>query len=252
MKCIGYNAIMKSVFISDLHIRNSEDLGASFFRHFVNSEETQCADAIFLLGDIFDLCIGNHRQYLKKYQFFFDSLRKLAEQGKEIYFFEGNHDFHLANVFKKADLNVNYLKHGKEFEFSGKRVFICHGYEVDFYNKYFKRWYRIYSSWWFSFFVSYLLPFKMIEYLGDKASKNSKKRGRKTFDKKVMEKKYIDGAMALLSEKNVDGVVSGHTHILSNHIFDDGKFYYNLGFPTKEGQFLYFDGLNFNFISLSY
>lgn len=247
MTCIRYNACMKSVFISDLHIKKQEDESASFFCRFLESKEIKEAEAIFLLGDIFDLCIGNHKQYIRKYNFFFEGLRTQQENGKKIYFFEGNHDFHLKNVFKKAGLNISYLTEGKVFNFNDKRVFVCHGYEVDYFNKYFKRWYNIYSSKWFSFFVSYILPFKAIEYLGDKASNNSKKRGSKTFNREVMEKKYLDGAQQLIKELDVDGVVCGHTHIQAGQQFSDKTFYYNLGFPVKEGQFLYFDGLKFYF-----
>ncbi len=251
MICNEYNANMKSVFLSDLHIQNKDDQSSLIFHKTLESPELSAADSLFLLGDIFDLCIGNHKQYIDKYDFFFKALKRLEDAGKKIYFIEGNHDFHLSDIFKSAKLNVEYLKKGKVFQFAGKSFFVCHGHEVDYYNIYFKRWYRIYSSKWFSFLVSYIFPFKLIEYLGAKASQDSKKRGQKTFNKDEMEKKYLIGAQALIKEKQLDGVICGHTHIKANIQFDDKTQYFNLGFPSKGKEFLFFDGENFRFISLS-
>ncbi len=247
---------MSCVFISDLHIQEEGDPAHKIYQKFVLHPLTQDADEIFLLGDIFDLCIGDHYGYTKKFEYFFNSIKSFLDSGKKVYFFEGNHDFHVRKVFRKYLKNTQnkenfyYQKNGMIKEINGKRFFICHGYEVDYFNIYFKRWYKIYNSYPFYFLVTYLLPFRLIQYLGNKASKDSKKRGKKTFDYRTMEQKYIEGAKALISEKGLDGVISGHTHIPANKTYDSGEHYLNVGFPVKHKQFLAFENEQYEFLCI--
>ena len=67
----------------------------SFLRH----PEVRESDCIILLGDMFDFMMGEHQEYLNIFEKFFRELKKLLAEGKEIHFFEGNHDFHLEGLF---------------------------------------------------------------------------------------------------------------------------------------------------------
>ena len=239
---------MKYVFISDLHIKTSNDDAAKFFEKFCLAPEVQSADKIVFLGDIFDLLIGEHHEYTQKFSFFFKNVSDFLDAGKEVVFIEGNHDFHFEKVFNsylskncKFPEKFSYLKKGKFFEYEKKRYYYCHGYEVDYFNKYFKRWYRIYSSSFFKFFVNWILNFGLIQKLGDWASKDSKRRGKKSFDFDQMKQKYIDGSKALIDELQVTGVICGHTHIPEFKFFDDERFYLNIGFPVRDKLFAYFN-----------
>ena len=89
--------------------------------------------------------------------------------------------------------------------------------------------------------MSYIFTFGIIQYLGRRASENSKKRGSKKFDYQAMQEKYIQGAKALIQEKQVKGVIAGHTHVPAFEIFEDGTEYYNCGFPIRNQHFLIID-----------
>jgi UDP-2,3-diacylglucosamine hydrolase len=249
---------MKCAFISDLHINSPEDDAAKIFVAFCRHEKTQKSDRIVLLGDIFDFLVGDHYSYIFKYEFFFKEISKLINSGKEVVFIEGNHDFHFKKAFEKyiklechTPNKFRYLLSGEELILGDKKYLYCHGYEVDYDNMAFKKWYKIYSSKLFKFFTTYLLTFGLIQKMGAWASKDSKKRGKKTFDLPVMKEKYIQGAKALIKERNIQGVIAGHTHIAEFHTFENGTIYLNTGFPVKDKHFIYFNGEKFQKESLS-
>ena len=182
---------MKASFLSDLHIKKPGDEADMLFSLFVTSPEVEDSSHIFLLGDMFDALVGEHRQYFEKYDLFFSSIVEWLEQGKVVKYIEGNHDFHFEKSLKKylksktnKHTNFSYEIKGSSFNFEGTSFYYCHGYEVDYNNKYFKRWYSIYSSKIFKFVISYLVPFFIIELMTKKASEDSKKRGRKAFNYK--------------------------------------------------------------------
>lgn len=244
-------------FISDLHIKKAHDEPSKVLRSFFSHEKVQNSDVVFLLGDIFDFLIGEHKAYIKEYAFFFESILELIENGKVIYFFEGNHDFHFSNTitsFLKSKTtnyqNFKYLKQGIFLKLDTKKAFICHGYEFDYDNKYFKRWYKIYTSTFMQILTSYIIPYNVLIKLASWASKDSKRRGRKTFDYESMKTKYIEGAKNLLKDKQVDLVIGGHTHIIEEHEFDNDTRYYNIGYPQKDRKFLYIKNDEINFINL--
>lgn len=238
---------MKYAFFSDLHIKETDDIQTNLFIKFCQSKEVQESEHIILLGDMFDLLIGEHRGYIKKFSSFFDEIIKLIDSGKKVTYLEGNHDYHVQKTFlkfiKKNSKNHSLFKYRKDGDYikdHNMNIYYCHGDEVDYYNQYFKRWKRIYTSKWFSIFVSYIMPYFLIEYLGKKASQNSKSRGKRTFDYEKMKDKYRAGAKALATERGVDIIISGHTHIEDDFEFN-GKRYINNGFPLKHKKFIFLD-----------
>lgn len=248
---------MRCVFFSDLHIKASGDTASKLFQKLCDSAEVKDATHIFLLGDIFDLLIGEHKEYFQKYSEFFDRVIELLDAGKSVVYLEGNHDFHLKKSFEKFiqtnSQNPNkfqYLTAGMRFTLDGKSYYICHGDEVDDENESFKKWKNIYTSKEFAFLVNRILPFKFIDFLGSKVSQNSKNRGRKSFNLEALQTRYRDGAARLIKSKAVDGIICGHTHIQEQYEVESGKTYFNCGHPLSDHNFLYFNGTNFNFISL--
>jgi UDP-2,3-diacylglucosamine hydrolase len=248
---------MKCSFFSDLHIKNVNDDASKLFLKFCCSHEVKNSETIFLLGDMFDMLIGEHKEYLKKFDYFFENIIKFLESGKKVIFLEGNHDFHIKRtmteyVKKKTEYHQNfrYLHDGENIELNGDIFYFCHGDDVDFHNKYFKRWKKIYTSTPFKIMVNKIFSYNLIEYLGHSASNDSKKRGKKAFDLSQAKEKYIRGAEELIKVKKVNGIIAGHTHIMEMHKFENGTHYINCGYPLKDKSFVYFNGNEFLRISL--
>ena len=249
---------MKCIFFSDLHVKKPADNAEKLFLKLCHSDEMKNATHLFLLGDLFDLMIGNHIDYFSHYNIFFNQIIKLLNEDKTIVYIEGNHDFH----FKKAIesflkdktshyKNFRYLTRGENFNFGDKKFYVCHGDEVDDQNESFKKWKKVYTSKQFAFLVNKLLSFNLIQFLGRKVSQNSKDRGSKSFNYDQMKKKYVEGAQRLIKQKGGSGVICGHTHIQEYNEYQDKTLYINTGFPLKDKNFLFYNGSSFSFVSLA-
>ena len=79
--------------------------------NFIDSKQVDASSYIIFLGDIFDLMVGKQVEYYSLYQDFFDSIKYLVRKKKKVIFIEGNHDFHLGNLFKDKypDLKVEVI-----------------------------------------------------------------------------------------------------------------------------------------------
>lgn len=247
---------MKFSSISDLHIRHQGDNPSLLLESFVSTKEVKDSDTIFFLGDIFDFMVGNRTQYLEKYNYFFNIILKLINSGKQVIYIEGNHDFHLERIMNKFvevnNLNSNQFQHFKESitkEIENKKFFFSHGHEVDE-NQSYQKWKNIYSSKPFKIFVDHFLPYSLVEKLGNKASKDSKKRGVKTFIYEKSQEKYRRGAKALIDNQKIDFLITGHTHIEEN-LKIGSSVYANNGFPQETNKFIHFDGEAVSLIEIS-
>ena len=95
--------------ISDCHIKKTNDKSSLVLNKFLHHPTVEESSHILFLGDIFDHCVGNHNEYIIYYHDFFDTVVRFIQDGKQVIFIEGNHDFHLEEVFnnliKKFQLN---------------------------------------------------------------------------------------------------------------------------------------------------
>lgn len=85
-----------ALFIADAH----ENAHRKEFLRFLQSLENNeiKTPQLFLMGDIFDLLVGEVENCVKKYHLYILLLEKLAQK-IEIFYFEGNHDFCLEKIF---------------------------------------------------------------------------------------------------------------------------------------------------------
>ncbi len=103
------NAIFQEadlVMVSDVHLRSQEDPRSQRLLELM----TLCADQkvknFILLGDIFEFFVGSSPYFQKKFSYLWEELRALAASGCKVYFFEGNHEFHLAKVKPVPGLEI--------------------------------------------------------------------------------------------------------------------------------------------------
>ena len=239
---------MKISVTSDVHIRESNPEARVYLENFLKNPKVQNSDYIIFLGDIFDLMVGAKKQYLKEFDFFFLAIKKMAEEGRKIIYIEGNHDFHLEDVFKKINSSqIKVIRTNYELEDKGKRIRFEHGDELDLYNKSYKRWKKIYSSSLMGFLLKFIFPYWMIRGVGNRASTNSKKQSSRTFSLEFEKKKYREN-FKKYSQANVDIFVMGHTHIQDHYEFN-GKVYLNNGYPPAHNQYIYIENGQWQFLS---
>ncbi len=117
------------IVLSDLHLWGPEDPLYRGLILFLKDHLTS-GDRLFLLGDVFDLLISSKRIFQNRYKDLFQALASLGERSVEIYYFEGNHDFHLSGLFEKCP-HITVLKGDLEFEWNKKRFYFSHGDRIN-------------------------------------------------------------------------------------------------------------------------
>lgn len=115
---------MATLFIADLHLCTEEPAITAGFLRFLAGEARQ-ADALYILGDLFEAWIGDddpnplHAQIAA-------AIRTLVESGVPCYFIHGNRDFLLGKRFARES-GMQLLPEEKVLNLYGKRVLIMHG-----------------------------------------------------------------------------------------------------------------------------
>lgn len=94
---------MKAWFISDLHLKELNERSSISLLRFLHSliNKEREATHLFLLGDIFDLWVGDAAVFVRKFQPIVDAIVTLKKQGLEIFYVEGNHDLHIKPFWQK-------------------------------------------------------------------------------------------------------------------------------------------------------
>ena len=87
-----------ALFVSDIHIKGPDCPRARLFTAFLKSLDGRTTH-LFLLGDIFDLWVADHRWFIDRYREIIGELERLSREGVELHYFEGNHDLHLRYFF---------------------------------------------------------------------------------------------------------------------------------------------------------
>ncbi len=254
---------MKIVAISDVHIKipgdDAEKLIVKFFHH----PDVQSADQIYLLGDIFDLVIGPHSQYFNRYQVFFAELAKLLRAGKKVYYVEGNHDFHLKNLFRNffnvfRDIPRNNFELKQEFETvsGGKTIHLSHGDNIEIDNFSYKVFKFIVTSWPLTIFANYFMPYFLIKNVGETASKISRNRNNKRYNKEVdltpVLQKFRTSYELFHKERPFDIYIAGHSHVKDDYFSTQGFEYVNNGYAQFTKTFILIEDGKVIFPSIEY
>ncbi len=112
-------------FISDLHLHESEPANFLAWRRYL---ETTPADAVFILGDLFEVWVGDDILHSQGIHFEDRCARVLhhAAQHKALYFMHGNRDFLLGNAALQT-CGMQLLADPTVLEFAGLHYLLSHG-----------------------------------------------------------------------------------------------------------------------------
>lgn len=115
---------MTTLFISDLHLSPSAPEITRCFLHFMQTEARQ-ADALYVLGDLFDFWIGDdddsHFAQSIKSEF-----KALTSSGVPCFFTKGNRDFLIGERFCEQT-GITLLPDESVIEIYGNRILVLHG-----------------------------------------------------------------------------------------------------------------------------
>ena len=87
------------LFVSDLHIHQSRPKITGLFLDFLRSDVTRSAQAIYILGDLFEFWPGDDA---RAYPEVVAALKQASHKGPDLYFMAGNRDFLVGQEFAQA------------------------------------------------------------------------------------------------------------------------------------------------------
>ena len=200
---------MRAIFIADAHLMSPDDTNYRQMLRFLHELEGK-ADALYIMGDLFDFWLGFPSRPFTQYDAILDALERLVARGCRLVYFEGNHDFHLGEVFSqrlKAEIHT-----GPAIDcIQGKRLYLCHGDQINPEDHYYRLLRFLLRTRPVAASVRHFPP-----SWAQKIKVRLQKRSQAGYRKKSVRWDYrrilLDFA-ATLSGQGCDGLISGHFHL---------------------------------------
>ena len=235
----------KIYFASDNHLGapNFED---SLVREkkFVSWLDTvkKDADAIFLVGDIFDFWFEYKEVVPKGFTRTLGKIAEITDAGIPIHLFVGNHDMWLVDYFEK-ELNLIVYKNPKELNINGKVFLIGHGDGLGPGDSSFKRMKKVFRNSFFQWCFRWIHPdigVKLGKYL---SNSNKLLSANKALEFNGNEEEWLTKyCRSKLQQKHYDFFVFGHRHIPLEVELNGNSKYINLGDWITQFTYAVFDG----------
>jgi UDP-2,3-diacylglucosamine hydrolase len=209
--------MQRAYFVSDLHIASPDDPKATLFLAFLRQLTAESASHLVLLGDIFDMWLGDHDYFVDRYRQVIDEIARLRDDGVQVHYFEGNHDLHLGRYWA-GRLGIVVHRGPTSLQIAGQTVRLEHGDQMDPDD----RGYR-FLRWFLRTpvmrFVIYHLPGKLAAAIGERASASSRSytSETKTISREGAIGKIREHAAKAHAEQRFDLLISGHVHIRDDH-----------------------------------
>lgn len=247
--------------ISDLHIKGAEDEAYALLISFLTHRSVVESSAVFLLGDIFDLLLGKQEFYYSQYNLFFEALKNLVNNDVKIYYFEGNHDFHLRKLFKNflienglPEDSIRVERKGFTLKNWNKLYYFAHGDELEPDNRGYIIYKRLLNNKLTSILMNHIVSGRFIEFIGRHASAWSKKSSKKRFEQtdrlEKVKDKFRIGAENIALEHNCDFIICGHSHIKDDFVLPSGGRYINNGHGFHEKTFVRIENGEFTRVNI--
>ncbi|WP_024553937.1 UDP-2,3-diacylglucosamine diphosphatase [Franconibacter helveticus 513] len=226
---------MATLFIADLHLCTEEPAITAGFLRFLAGEARQ-ADALYILGDLFEAWIGDDDPNPLHGQIAI-ALRSLVDSGVPCYFIHGNRDFLLGKGFARQS-GMTLLPEEKVLELYGQRVLIMHGDTLctdDVGYQAFRA--KVHQPWLQKLFLA--LPLYLRKRIAAKMRAGSKS-SNSVKDMAIMDVN-AQTVLHTLERHRVQHLIHGHTHRPAVHQLNangEPAFRYVLGAWHTEGSMI--------------
>ncbi|TYP99546.1 UDP-2,3-diacylglucosamine hydrolase [Tenacibaculum adriaticum] len=222
----------KIYFASDQHL-GAPTQEASFPREqkFVRwlDEIKMDAEAIFLLGDLFDFWFEYKTVVPKGFVRVLGKLAEIKDSGIPIYFFVGNHDLWMCDYFE-TELNIPVYHSPQEFTINGKSFLIGHGDGLGPHDKGYKRMKKVFTFKPFQWLFRWLHPdigVRLGQYMSVKNKLISGDEDAKFLGEE--NEWLVQYCKKKLTERHYNYFVFGHRHLPLEIELQENSIYINLG-----------------------
>ncbi|MCF6296619.1 MAG: UDP-2,3-diacylglucosamine diphosphatase [Flavobacteriaceae bacterium] len=202
----------------------------------------QDAEAIFLLGDLFDCWLEYKKVVPKGFVRVLGKLGEIRDSGIPIHFFVGNHDLWMDDYFE-TELNIPVYYHRKEFTFNDKTFLIGHGDGLGPRDKGYKRMKKVFTNPLSKWLYRWLHPdigMRLAQYL---STKNKLISGDEDVIFLGEENEWlVQYAKKKLETKHYDYFLFGHRHLPMEIKVSENSTYINTGDWITYFTYAVFDG----------
>lgn len=232
MISISVSKTKKVYFASDQHLgAPTAELSMPREKKFVAwlDEIKTDAEALFLLGDLFDFWFEYKTVVPKGFVRVLGKLAELKDAGIPIYFFVGNHDLWMRDYFEK-ELNIPVYHSPQEFKIDQKLFLIGHGDGLGPGDKGYKRMKKVFTFPLFKWLFRWLHPDWGVALGHYFSVKNKLISGDEDATFLGEEKEWLaQYCHQKLTEKHYDYFVFGHRHLPLDITLQEQSTYINLG-----------------------
>ena len=197
-------------FISDLHLQASEPATVAAFTHYL---ATLQADALFILGDLFEVWVGDDAiDEPGSFEAQACAALRTAAQRLPVYFMHGNRDF-LAGAAFLAHCGITGLADPTVLSFQGERYVLSHGDLLCLQDVDYQR-FRVQarSAAWQQQFLAQPLAARRAQARGIRQESEARKQAGSVYAD-------VDGPAAVqwLQAAQAHTLIHGHTHRPASH-----------------------------------
>ncbi len=202
-------------FASDIHLGCGDAARArEVERRFVGWLDSIAADAeaLFLVGDVFDFWFEYRRVVPKGYVRALGKLAELSDRGVRVVFFTGNHDMWLTDYLHR-ECGFEIYTSPQELTLAGRRLFVAHGDNMNIKGRPMLRLMnRVFRSGCIRALFSWLVHPDLAVGFGRWWSASSRKSHGEERDPAFLQP-LVEYATEYAATHEVDAFVFGHMHI---------------------------------------
>jgi len=187
------------------------------------------AEAIFILGDLFDFWFEYKKVVPKGFVRVLGKLAEIRDNGTPIYFFVGNHDLWMNGYFE-TELNIPVFHSPQEFLINNKKFLIGHGDGLGPGDLGYKRMKKVFTFPLFKWMFKWLHPDLGVTLGQYMSVKNKLISGNEDAKYLGDENEWlVQYCKQKLTEKKYDYFVFGHRHMPLEIKLEENATYVNLG-----------------------
>ena len=234
----------KIYFASDLHLgvpdREKSLAREKLFVQWLDKIKSD-AEAIYLLGDIFDFWFEYKKVVPKGYVHLLGKLAEISDEGISIHIFTGNHDMWIFD-YLETEINANIYREPIQICLKEKHFYIGHGDGVGPGDKSYKIIKKIFQNklcQWLFERVHPNLGISIAQYWSKKSRIANNEKNRNYYGDKEWLTQFCKQKMKTI---DVDYFIFGHRHLPLEIDLGNQTKYINLGDWINYKSYAVFDG----------
>lgn len=212
-------ASRKTYFISDLHLTEDRSDITNAFKLFLETHMTGDVDALYILGDFFEVWIGDDGRTALTDEVA-SLLKSVSDRGIQVFFTHGNRDFLLGKQYAKQ-AGMTLLPEQQVIDLYGTPTVILHGDEMCTQDVAYQKFRKKSRGWWWpKLMLAMPLSYRR------KVAKQARQKSIESQKGKPLDILDVtsDAVLEMFAKHNVKHMIHGHTHRPNVHTIEkDGE-----------------------------